>query len=121
MFGTVVSLFHHRASFPFPIHRGPPKGYIDAIESRLHQLEAILGAILLSAPTDVRARTIVEDLRNVDDMTRAVIDRVSSGPFGPAARRTGDDAGAGGGDQKSSGRRQVPLGSKISVTMPDGS
>lgn len=26
--------------------RGPPKGYIDAIEARLHQTEAVLGIIL---------------------------------------------------------------------------
>lgn len=26
--------------------RGPPKGYIDAIEARLHQTEALLGVLL---------------------------------------------------------------------------
>lgn len=26
--------------------RGPPKGYIDAIESRLHQTEALVGIML---------------------------------------------------------------------------
>lgn len=29
--------------------RGPPKGYIDAIESRLHQTEALVGIILALA------------------------------------------------------------------------
>lgn len=31
--------------------RGPPKGYIDAIEARLHQTEALLG-ILLAVEAD---------------------------------------------------------------------
>lgn len=29
--------------------RGPPKGYIDAIESRLHQTEAVIGILLALA------------------------------------------------------------------------
>jgi len=96
---------------------GPPKGYIDAIESRLHQLEAIVGALLLAAPLDARASTLLNDLRRVDGMARGVIDRVNTGPFGPLTRRVGD----GGNDElKAIGRRPAPQGAKISVSMPDG-
>src|ERR1700722_3575027 len=43
--------------------RGPPKGYIDAIEARLHQTEALLGIMIGS--NDERARTLLEDLSKV--------------------------------------------------------
>jgi hypothetical protein len=43
--------------------RGPPKGYIDAIEARLHQTEALLGIIL--ATTDGRAKTLLNDIAQV--------------------------------------------------------
>lgn len=99
-------------------NRGPPKGYIDAIESRLHQLEAMFGAILLAAPVDARASSILEDLRNADEMSRGAIDRVNLGPFGPLARRANNVNSSG--DNKGSGRRQVPLGAKTNVNMPDG-
>jgi len=53
--------------------RGPPKGYIDAIEARLHQTEAVLGIILsLSGgldgsrgPGDPGASSLIEDLCQV--------------------------------------------------------
>lgn len=63
--------------------RGPPKGYINAIEQRLHQVEAILGAIIQS--TDARSRGIVADLKT-DPIAREIINRVDSGPYGSAAR-----------------------------------
>ena len=43
--------------------RGPPKGYIDAIEARLHQTEALIGILLASK--DTRAKTLLEDLSQV--------------------------------------------------------
>lgn len=53
--------------------RGPPKGYIDAIEARLHQTEAVLGIILSLAggldgsrgPGDPGAGSLIEDLCQV--------------------------------------------------------
>lgn len=43
--------------------RGPPKGYIDAIEARLHQTEALVGIML--ATKDPRAHSLLEDLAKV--------------------------------------------------------
>ncbi|GAA6052521.1 hypothetical protein JCM3770_003807 [Rhodotorula araucariae] len=40
--------------------RGPPKGYIEAIESRLHRMEALLGGLLGS--DDPRAATLLGEL-----------------------------------------------------------
>ncbi|GBE80077.1 hypothetical protein SCP_0212800 [Sparassis crispa] len=67
-----------------PSHkRGPPKGYILAIERRLHQVEALLGTIIGS--DDLRARSLVQDLSQ-DDLARQIIHRVEIGPFGPRGR-----------------------------------
>lgn len=43
--------------------RGPPKGYIDAIEARLHQTEALLGIII--AAKDTRAQSLLHDISKV--------------------------------------------------------
>lgn len=56
--------------------RGPPKGYIHAIEQRWHQVECVL-ATVLALP---RAQDIVADLRQ-DDFARDILDRVGSGPY----------------------------------------
>lgn len=56
--------------------RGPPKGYIHAIEQRWHQVECILATIIASQ----RARDVVTELRN-DPMARAILDRVDAGPY----------------------------------------
>ncbi|KAF9567781.1 hypothetical protein CPC08DRAFT_739993 [Agrocybe pediades] len=64
--------------------RGPPKGYIHAIEQRWHQVEALLGAIL-QCP-DQRVQSVVSDLRQ-DDLAREILGRVDSGPYGPSGRR----------------------------------
>ncbi|KAK7695174.1 hypothetical protein QCA50_002364 [Cerrena zonata] len=61
--------------------RGPPKGYIHAIEQRWHQVECILGTIMASP----RASGIVNDLRQ-DPFARDVLDRVDTGPYGPTGR-----------------------------------
>ena len=58
--------------------RGPPKGYIDAIEARLHQTEALIGILLASR--DSRARSVLEDLSEV---------RPSAGPRGYFWTRAG--------------------------------
>lgn len=43
--------------------RGPPKGYIDAIEARLHQTEALVGILLGSG--DPRAQALFAELSQV--------------------------------------------------------
>ncbi|KAF8899084.1 fungal-specific transcription factor domain-containing protein [Infundibulicybe gibba] len=64
--------------------RGPPKGYIHAIEQRWHQVEALLGAII-QCP-DPRVQTIVSTLQQ-DNLAREIINRVDMGPYGPSGRR----------------------------------
>ncbi|KAF8585649.1 hypothetical protein K439DRAFT_1409792 [Ramaria rubella] len=59
--------------------RGPPKGYIDAIESRLHQMEALLGTLISS--NDIRARSLIDDLTG-DPLARDILSRVDESPFG---------------------------------------
>ncbi|KZT70315.1 hypothetical protein DAEQUDRAFT_810759 [Daedalea quercina L-15889] len=67
-----------------PSHkRGPPKGYILAIERRLHQVEALLGTIIGSE--DPRAKSLIQDLSQ-DELARQIIQRVDVGPFGPKGR-----------------------------------
>lgn len=56
--------------------RGPPKGYIQAIERRWHQVESILG-VIMAAP---QARDMVSTLRK-DAMAREILDRVNAGPY----------------------------------------
>ncbi|RDB29501.1 Nitrogen assimilation transcription factor nit-4 [Hypsizygus marmoreus] len=68
--------------------RGPPKGYIHAIEQRWHQVESLLGAIV-QCP-DPRVQQIVSDLRQ-DDLAREIIRRVDNGPYGPSGRRSQPD------------------------------
>ena len=58
--------------------RGPPKGYIHAIEQRWHQVESILGAILASP--DPQVRHLIKNLKR-DDLARDILNRVDSGPF----------------------------------------
>ena len=55
--------------------RGPPKGYIDAIEARLHQTEALIGILLASK--DSRAKTLLEDLSQVSVPTVSFVDEAS--------------------------------------------
>lgn len=70
-----------------PSHkRGPPKGYIHAIERRLHQAEALLGAII--GCQDHRARSLLETLSR-DPVAQQIIRRVEHGPFGPKGRTDG--------------------------------
>ncbi|TFK77447.1 hypothetical protein BDN72DRAFT_830615 [Pluteus cervinus] len=65
--------------------RGPPKGYIHAIEQRWHQVESLLGAVL-QCP-DPRVQSVIADLRQ-DDLAREILTRVDMGPYGPSGRRS---------------------------------
>ncbi|PAV22046.1 hypothetical protein PNOK_0200300 [Pyrrhoderma noxium] len=67
--------------------RGPPKGYINAIEQRLHQVEALLSAIVSSG--DTRAQGVISDLRK-DATACEIIDRVDRGPYGSSSRITAE-------------------------------
>ncbi|THH29489.1 hypothetical protein EUX98_g4687 [Antrodiella citrinella] len=77
--------------------RGPPKGYIDAIEARLHQTEALIGILLSSR--DSRAMSLLDDLREClfiyqevhapssqDPTARDIINRVDHGTYGYKGR-----------------------------------
>ncbi|KAI0694111.1 fungal-specific transcription factor domain-containing protein [Cytidiella melzeri] len=66
--------------------RGPPKGYIDAIEARLHQTEALVGILLASK--DSRAKTLLEDLSE-DTLAKEIIERVNNSPYGHKGRKRG--------------------------------
>ncbi|EKM61336.1 uncharacterized protein PHACADRAFT_24546 [Phanerochaete carnosa HHB-10118-sp] len=70
--------------------RGPPKGYIHAIEQRWHQVECILATIMASP----RSRDIVADLRQ-DRLARAILDRVEAGPYGSVGRGGAQQGGEG--------------------------
>ncbi|KAI0666677.1 fungal-specific transcription factor domain-containing protein [Trametes maxima] len=58
--------------------RGPPKGYIQALEHRLHQVESVLAAIMSSQ--DMRSRSIVDELSK-DELASYILDTVDAGPF----------------------------------------
>ncbi|KAG7095560.1 hypothetical protein E1B28_006297 [Marasmius oreades] len=68
--------------------RGPPKGYIDAIEARLHQMEALLG-IMLSCDDD-RATTLLKDLSQ-DPLANHIINRVANSSYGVKGRARGSE------------------------------
>ncbi|RPD67362.1 hypothetical protein L226DRAFT_566088 [Lentinus tigrinus ALCF2SS1-7] len=74
--GLNVHIYSHK--------RGPPKGYILALERRLHQVEALLGTIIGS--DDPRARGLVQDLSR-DKLANHIIQKVNVGPFGPRGRQ----------------------------------
>lgn len=69
--------------------RGPPKGYIDAIEARLHQTEALIGILLGSK--DSRARSVLEDISE-DPLAKEIINRVDNSPYGHKGRARGGEA-----------------------------
>ncbi|KAF7762266.1 transcriptional regulator family: Fungal Specific TF [Agaricus bisporus var. burnettii] len=64
--------------------RGPPKGYIDAIEARLHQTEALVGIMLASK--DHRAQSLLRDIAQ-DTLAKEIIIRVDSSPYGVKGRK----------------------------------
>ncbi|KAF8812811.1 hypothetical protein BYT27DRAFT_7182267 [Phlegmacium glaucopus] len=69
--------------------RGPPKGYIDAIEARLHQTEALVGIML--ATSDPRAQSLLHDLEK-DPLAKEIIARVDNSPYGVKGRKREDIA-----------------------------
>ena len=58
--------------------RGPPKGYIHAIEQRWHQVESLLGAIIQCS--DPQVQGLVSALSQ-DDLAREILRRVDNGPY----------------------------------------
>ena len=62
--------------------RGPPKGYINAIEQRMQHFEALIGVIMQTS--DPRAASLISDLGQ-DELARAILNRVDAGRF---VRRT---------------------------------
>ena len=75
---SLVTIMSHPIAEGPSYKRGPPKGYIHAIEQRWHQVESLLGAIL--ACPDPRVQAIISELRE-DDLAREIIHRVDMGPF----------------------------------------
>ncbi|KAH9992334.1 fungal-specific transcription factor domain-containing protein [Russula vinacea] len=84
--------------------RGPPKGYIDAIEARLHQTEALVGILL--AANDSRARSLLHDLSQ-DPLACEIIGRVDNSPYGVSGRARAAEASS-----ASSKVRPHPVGVK---------
>lgn len=58
--------------------RGPPKGYISAIEQRMQHFEALLGVIMQTS--DPRALGLITELRQ-DELARSILNRVDAGRF----------------------------------------
>jgi hypothetical protein len=58
--------------------RGPPKGYINAIEQRMQHFEALLGVMMQTS--DPRALSLIADLRQ-DELARSILNRVDAGRF----------------------------------------
>ena len=77
-----VTHVHPRLSAGPSYKRGPPKGYINAIEQRMQHFEALLGAIMQTS--DPRAISLISDLRQ-DELARSILNRVDAGRF---VRRT---------------------------------
>lgn len=71
--------------------RGPPKGYIDAIEARLHQTEALVGIMLSSR--DSRAQSLLRDIAQ-DPLAKEIITRVDNSPYGVKGRKRASEASA---------------------------
>ncbi|KAG1760291.1 fungal-specific transcription factor domain-containing protein [Suillus occidentalis] len=66
--------------------RGPPKGYIDAIEARLHQTEALLGVLL--AVEAEHGESVLNELH--DALAREILNRVDSSTYGVKGRKGGN-------------------------------
>ncbi|KAF8500067.1 hypothetical protein JB92DRAFT_3124659 [Gautieria morchelliformis] len=62
---------------------GLPKGYIDAIETHLHQLEALLSTLLSSC--EPRTSSIMADLTG-DPLANEILARVTESPLGTRGR-----------------------------------
>lgn len=93
--------------------RGPPKGYIDAIEARLHQTEALVGIML--AANDSRARSLLDDISQ-DPLAFEIIERVDNSPYGMRGRARAAEASS-----ASSKARPHPAGVKTKSDSPNSS
>ncbi|KAI9508265.1 fungal-specific transcription factor domain-containing protein [Russula earlei] len=93
--------------------RGPPKGYIDAIEARLHQTEALVGIML--AINDSRATSLLDDLSQ-DPLAYEIIKRVDNSPYGVKGRARAAEASS-----ASSKLRPHPAGVKTKSESPNSS
>ncbi|KAG2057972.1 hypothetical protein BDR06DRAFT_951074 [Suillus hirtellus] len=83
--------------------RGPPKGYIDAIEARLHQTEALLGVLLAveaehgerygeaDRPPSGGAAGLEDVLHTLrqDTLAREILNRVDTSSYGVKGRKGG--------------------------------
>lgn len=65
-----------------------PDRYLNAVETRLHEVEALLG-ILVSLP-DSRATSLLSELSQ-DAFARDILSRVNHSPFGPIGRQHEED------------------------------
>ncbi|CAL1709508.1 unnamed protein product [Somion occarium] len=95
--------------------RGPPKGYIDAIEARLHQTEALIGILLSSK--DSRAKTLLEDLSE-DSLAREIINRVNNTPYGHKGRNKSSEAAASSRSRPSTNDAKEGENSNLQATHP---
>lgn len=74
----------HECTFLEPVRkRGPPKGYMNALEQRLSNAEALLGALVCS--NDPRATSIITDLSE-DSLASSILSRIKEGGFGLSGR-----------------------------------
>ncbi|KAF7330022.1 Zn(2)-C6 fungal-type domain-containing protein [Mycena kentingensis (nom. inval.)] len=101
--------------------RGPPKGYIDAIEARLHQTEALVGILLAAGGVkiigasdddvedgrgrnvDERAAGLMADLAT-DPVAKAILVRIDLSTYGPAGRKAAVGPSSGRNSASGSGR-----------------
>jgi len=63
--------------------RGPPKGYLQLVETKMHELEAVMG-VLLSIP-DPGLQQVIRSLDHQDELINSVFSKVTASPFGPHA------------------------------------
>ncbi|KAF8583961.1 hypothetical protein K439DRAFT_1660982 [Ramaria rubella] len=98
--------------------RGPPKGYLSALETRLHEAEALLGAII-SSP---QAEQLVAVLSK-DTLAGQIITRVNKSVFGALGRpRSGQpQAGPSRGRRRPDKERQRMSNSEILYSRENGS
>jgi len=85
--------------------RGPPKGYLNLVENRVHGLEAIIG-VLLSNPNPAIRSTF--GALNQDPFASDVISQVANGPFGPRAIANYADQRRASEQSSSSNRQRSP-------------
>ncbi|KAI9595255.1 fungal-specific transcription factor domain-containing protein [Syncephalis fuscata] len=86
--------------------RGPPKGYIEAIEHRLRRMEKLLGGIVKHDP---RLESVMQDI-NINDLSEADIDINDQDGVHEGAGMNEDDKRNGGGRR---GRQTMAWGHRL--------